>query len=85
MSSKTSSDSLIVCRNCGQRAARQIRRDEIYGRGPQAIIIENVPMIRCDNCGLTYLEPDVIRRIDEICAHPDKYTAQEYRPIAKIA
>ncbi len=42
-------------------------------------------MIQCDHCGMTYLESAVITTIDEICAHPEKYTAQEYRPVAKIA
>ena len=74
-----------ACRNCGALAARQIKRDELYGRGKQAVIIEDVPMIQCDQCGMTYLEPEVITTIDEICAHPEKYTAQEYRPVAKIA
>lgn len=76
---------LITCRNCGAQAARQIKRDELYGRGKQAVIIEDVPMVQCDNCGMTYLEPQVIMTIDEICAHPEKYTAQESRPVAKIA
>ena len=74
-----------VCRNCGACAARQIKRDELYGRGKQAVIIEDVPMIQCDQCGMMYLEPEVITTIDEICAHPEKYAAQEYRPVAKIA
>lgn len=74
-----------VCRNCGACAARHIKRDELYGRGKQAVIIEDVPMVQCDSCGMTYLEPQVIMTIDEICAYPEKYTAQEYRPVAKIA
>ena len=78
-------NSYQVCRNCGARAARQVKRDELYGRGKQAVIIEDVPMIQCDQCGMTYLEPEVITTIDEICAHPEKYAAQEYRPVAKIA
>lgn len=74
-----------ICSNCGARAAREIRRDEIYGQGQTAVIIENVPMIQCYNCGMIYLEPTVIRAIDEICAHPEQHTRAEYRPIAKIA
>ncbi len=74
-----------ICSNCGARAAREIRRDEIYGQGQTAVIIENVPMVQCYNCGMTYLEPAVIRAIDEICAHPERHTRTEYRPIAKIA
>ncbi len=73
------------CSNCGAQAAREIRRDELYGQGSQAVIIENVPMIHCFDCGMTYLEPTVIRAIDEICAHPEQHTRAEYRPIAKIA
>jgi hypothetical protein len=34
---------------------------------------------------MTYLEPQIIMMIDEICAQPEKYAAQEYRPVAKIA
>lgn len=74
-----------VCRNCGAQAARQIKRDELYGRGKKAVIIEDVPMVQCDNCGMTYLEPQVIMTIDEICAYPEKYAVQESRPVAKIA
>lgn len=45
--------SYINCRNCGAKAARRIRRDEIYGRGARAVIIEDVPQVQCDNCGMT--------------------------------
>jgi YgiT-type zinc finger domain-containing protein len=85
--SKTTSktNSYEVCRNCGAQAARQVKRDELYGWGKSAVIIEDVPMVQCDNCGMTYLEPQVILMIDEICAHPEKYAAQEFRPVAKIA
>ena len=78
-------NSYQICRNCGMSAARQVKRDEIYGRGKQAVIIEDVPMIQCDQCGMIYLEPQVITTIDDICVHPEKYTTQEYRPVAKIA
>lgn len=74
-----------TCRNCGTHAAHRIKRDEIYGRGKQAVIIEDVPMVQCDNCGMTYLEVPVIKTIDQICAHPEKYAAPEYRPVARIA
>ena len=74
-----------VCVNCGKHAAHEVRRDEIFGRGPEAIIIENIPVMQCHHCGLTWLEPEVSRRIDEICAHPEQYAEKEYRPVAKIA
>jgi YgiT-type zinc finger domain-containing protein len=81
----TEKEGFQVCVNCGAWRAREIRRDEIYGRGKDAIVIENVPMIQCFNCGMVYLEPEVIRAIDEICAHPEQHTSLETRPVAKIA
>ncbi len=78
-------DPALTCVNCGRRSAYVTRRDEIFGRGKKAVIIEDLPVIICRNCGLTYLEPQVSRTIDEICAHPEQYTSPEYRPVAKIA
>lgn len=74
-----------VCVNCGKPAAYEIRRDELFGSGEKAVIIENIPMIKCLNCGLIYLEPEVSRRIDEICAHPESYAAIVAKPVARIA
>jgi len=74
-----------LCVNCGKPAAYEIRRDELFGSGEKAVIIENIPMIKCRNCGLIYLEPQVSRRIDEICAHPEQHTTQVEKAVAKIA
>lgn len=73
-----------LCVNCGKLAACEIRRDELFG-SEKAVIIENIPMIKCLNCGLIYLEPEVSRRIDEICAHPESHTAIVPKAVAKIA
>ncbi len=73
------------CVNCGKQTALEIRRDELFGSGKDALIIENIPMLKCLNCGMVYLEPEVSQQIDEICAQPALYTSFETRPIAKIA
>jgi len=75
----------LQCVNCGRREAYLIKRTGVFGRGPKAIIIEDIPTIVCHNCGLSYLSPEVSRMIDEIRAHPEKYAAMEYRAVAKIA
>lgn len=73
------------CVNCGQATIRVELRDELFGRGAEAVIIESIPTQRCTNCGITYLTPEVSRLIDEICAHPERYVKHEPRAIAKIA
>ena len=74
-----------ICINCGKQAAHQIRRDELFGKGERAVIIENIPMMKCLNCGIVYLEPEVSRMIDEICAHPESHASLVEKQVAKIA
>lgn len=73
------------CINCGKASAVNIRRDEMFGSGKESVIIENIPMMKCFSCGMVYLEPEVSRMIDEICAHPERHTSIEEKPVAKIA
>lgn len=42
-------------------------------------------MIKCLNCGIVYLEPEVSRKIDEICANPERYTSVKEKQVATIA
>ncbi|MGH9800594.1 MAG: YgiT-type zinc finger protein [Blastocatellia bacterium] len=81
----TSENNAQVCVNCGKQAAYELRRDELFGSGAETVIVENIPMVKCLNCGIVYLEPDVSRRIDEICAHPELHTSVVEKHIAKIA
>ncbi|MBL8171071.1 MAG: YgiT-type zinc finger protein [Acidobacteria bacterium] len=74
-----------VCINCGKPTAIDIRRDELFGSGKEALIIENIPMLKCLNCGLVYLEPAVSEMIDEICSHPECHASFETKQVAKIA
>ncbi len=74
-----------VCVNCGQPKAEEVRRDEMFGSGANAVIIENVPTIKCRNCGTVYLEPKVSQKIDEICAQPERFVSLKQKPVATIA
>jgi YgiT-type zinc finger domain-containing protein len=53
-----------ICINCGKLAAIEVRRDELFGSEKDALVIENIPMLKCMNCGIGYLEPEVSRTID---------------------
>jgi len=60
---------LQTCINCGKLSASDIRRNEWFGRGQKAVLIEDVPMVECYNCGIVYLTPETSRMIDEVCTH----------------
>lgn len=72
-----------VCINCGNPTITEIRRDELFGSGANAVIIENIPMMKCHHCGMVYLEPKVSRMIDEICAHPQQDSSIKEKLVAE--
>jgi YgiT-type zinc finger domain-containing protein len=75
----------IICIHCKFAAITEIRRDELFGNGVSAVIIENIPMIKCQHCGIVYLEPKVSRMIDKICANPEQFSSLKEKLVAQYA
>ena len=63
-----------TCAHCNQGFARLVKLPQVYQRGKQLTVIENVPMMLCDNCGQSYVTSDTWKGIDEVLAHPAKFT-----------
>ncbi len=59
-------EKLIVCDICGVKAARTVKRPQVLGRGAQMLLVDNVPVIACRNCGESYLTSETIYRLDGI-------------------
>jgi YgiT-type zinc finger domain-containing protein len=56
----------IVCDNCGQAHARIRKVPRTYGKGANLLVIENVPVVSCPQCGQSYLTADVLHEIERI-------------------
>ena len=65
----TNTNELVRCENCGDARTeiRQLARS--YGKGANLLVVENVPVICCPNCGAAYLTADTLREIERIKAH----------------
>jgi YgiT-type zinc finger domain-containing protein len=57
---------LIVCDNCGAKAARVIKRPQILGRGEQMMLVDNVPVIACRNCSENYMTSETMHQLDDL-------------------
>ena len=57
---------LIVCDNCGVKAARVVKRPQVLGRGTQMILVDNVPVIACRNCGENYMTGATMHQLEGI-------------------
>jgi YgiT-type zinc finger domain-containing protein len=75
----------VTCSVCGVEAARAVRRPQVISRGANLIVVENVPMFSCRNCGHTYFSVQVARTLDEIRRHPEQYTEPREVAVAEFA
>lgn len=59
----------MKCDTCGKDAAeiRHVTRN--YGKGDNLLIIENVPVVVCPNCGESYLTAETLHEIERIKMH----------------
>ena len=73
----------ITCDLCGQAGARLRKVTETYGKGRNLLLIENVPMISCLNCGESYFTAETLHEIERIKTHRHNLATQ--RPVAVAA
>jgi len=54
------------CDICGKNGAEIRYVTRSYGKGANLLIIENVPVVSCPNCGETYLTAGTLHEIERI-------------------
>jgi len=73
----------MVCDICGKSGARVRRVTKSYGKGKNLLVIENIPVVVCPNCGESYLTAETLHEIERLKLHRKKL-AQE-RSVAVVA
>jgi YgiT-type zinc finger domain-containing protein len=56
----------MTCKNCGKEGAYIRKITRAYGSGDRLVVIENVPVISCRNCGVDLLDDDTLDRLYEL-------------------
>jgi len=57
------------CDICGKEGARIQRVTRAYGRGGRELLIRNVPVVTCPQCGQSYLTAETLHEIERIKIH----------------
>jgi YgiT-type zinc finger domain-containing protein len=70
----------MVCDICGKEGARIRRVARSYGKGERLLVIENVPVVSCPNCGESYLTAETLHEIERIKLHRQNFAVA--RPVA---
>lgn len=56
----------MTCHNCGRTGARIRYVSRSYGKSDDLLVIENVPVISCPDCGESYLTAETLHAIEHI-------------------
>jgi YgiT-type zinc finger domain-containing protein len=75
----------MICDNCGKSRAFERKMTHTYGKGKNLILIENIPVIDCPDCGEQVLTSDTLKEIESIRKGRDKQLKQRFVPVAQFA
>lgn len=75
----------MVCDICGREGARLRRMTRSYGKGKSLLVIENVPVVGCPNCGESYLTADTLHELERIKLHRENLASQRRVRVAAFA
>jgi YgiT-type zinc finger domain-containing protein len=59
----------MSCDICGKKGAQVRYMTRSYGKGVNLLIIENVPVVVCSNCGESYLTAETLHELERIKLH----------------
>jgi YgiT-type zinc finger domain-containing protein len=75
----------ITCDLCGKKTARTQFVTRNYGRKDNLLIIEDVPVVTCSNCGESYLTADTLHEIERIRFHRRSFAKKRSVAVAAYA
>lgn len=73
----------MICDICGKSGARIRRITRSYGKGRDLLVIENVPVVKCLECGESYLTAEALHEIERIKLHRKSFAVK--KPVAVAA
>jgi YgiT-type zinc finger domain-containing protein len=59
----------MMCDICGKNGAQIKYITRSYGKGAAVLVIENIPVVVCSNCGESYLTAETLHEIERIKLH----------------
>ena len=56
----------MICQNCGYDDARIRYISRSYGKGEALLVIENIPIVSCPQCGESYFTAETLHILEQI-------------------
>lgn len=74
-----------MCDICGGERARIRRITRAYGKGDHLLVIENIPLVSCPNCGESYFTAATLHEIERIKLNRRSIAVQRPVKVASFA
>jgi len=58
-----------MCAVCGKSGVLHRRLTRTFGKGATLLVVENVPVVACPNCGESYMTAETLYEIERIKTH----------------
>ena len=68
------------CVNCGKDGTKMRFVTRSYGTGEDLLVIEHVPLVRCPQCGESYMTAQTLRELERI--KQQRHRLATKRPVA---
>ena len=72
----------MVCDICSKEGVRIRRVTRSYGKEENLLVIVNVPVVSCPNCGEGYLTAETLHEIERIKLHRQNFAVK--RPVSVV-
>ena len=72
----------MICDICGKNGAKIRHVTRSYGKGENLLLIENIPVVSCPNCGESYLTAETLHEIERIKLHRKNWAKERSVPVA---
>jgi len=73
------------CEYCEGTAQERVVEREVFKHKTGFVILEDVPIGVCDQCGYRYYHSSILRRVEEIASGRDAPDRTEPIPVAHLA
>lgn len=73
-----------ICDVCGKGETQIKYVTRSYGKGANLLIIENVPVVVCGNCGESYLTAETLHEIARIKLHRKSFAKKRNVAVAEF-
>lgn len=74
-----------ICDSRGAPGTRIIHVTKSYGQGTNLLVIENVPVISCPQCGESYLTAQTLHELENIKRNRARIAVERKVPVAVFA